>query len=390
MNVTVEIPAGADTYLASERPNRNFGDDALFLGYNNVGDQFGAQRPLLQFDLAGQIPPGAIVTDARMLLRLSFSAPTDDEPMPTVVRNLTSAWDEDAVTWSTQPTWGDVYTSTAVGSAHTWYEWEITELAQSWENGSVANHGLELIGDEAIQERERAFYSRETTTAYYPRLLVTYTQSGDTEPPEVSVDALPAHVPRTFTVSWSGADQGDPATGIVSYDVQYRRDGGLWLPWLEDVTDTAADFTGEGGRQYGFRARARDEAGNLEEYGDVEASTVVDSAAPAASVDPLPGLTRDSAFTVSWNGSDGEGAGIAYYDVRFRYNNGAWQIWQSQTLATAVPFSTIGDGFYEFEARAVDELGNAEPFHNRPEAFIIVDAEAPFTSSQVWLPVVHR
>ena len=390
VEVTVAIPAEADSYIASGRPNRNFGDEALFLGYNNVGDQFGAQRPLLRFDLSGQIPAGAIITDAHVHLRLSFSAPTDDDPMPTVVRNLQSPWDENTVTWNTQPTWGDVYTGTAVGSALLWYEWEITELAQSWYDGSLINYGLELIGDEEIQERERAFYSRETTTAYYPRLLVTYTQSGDVEPPDVAVDDLPSYAPRTFTVSWSGSDRGDPATGIASYDVQYRVDGGLWIPWLVDVTDTAADFTGEGGRRYGFRARARDEAGNLEDYGGVEASTTVDTTDPVAAVDPLPALTNDGTFTVSWSGTDGAGAGIAYYDVRFRHDGGAWQIWQAQTLATGVPFSAVADGFYEFEARAVDEVGNAEPFAGTAEARIIVDAEAPFTSTQVSLPLIFH
>ena len=389
-SVLLEIPPVADSYIASERPDRNFGDDALFLGYNNVGDQYGAQRPLLRFDLAGPIPPGGIITDARLRLRLSFSSPTGDEPMATVLRNLQAPWDEDTVTWNNQPAWGEIYTGTIVGSAHTWYEWEITGLAREWEEGTLPNHGLEIIGDEAIQQRERAFYSRETTTAYYPHLLVTYVQSDDTEPPQVAVDDLPPFVPRTFNVSWSGSDQGDPPTGIASYDVQYRVDGGAWIPWLVDVTGTSADFTGEGGRQYGFRARARDEAGNLEEFGAVEAAATVDSAAPLSTVDPLPARTNDSSFNVSWSGDDGEGSGIATYDVRFRFNGGDWQIWQSQTLATSVPFSAFDDGYYEFEARAVDEVGNAEPFHGEPEAAIIVDAEEPFLTPRIWLPLSIR
>lgn len=390
VNVTVEIPAEADSYIASERPDRNFGNDALFLGYNNVGDRYGAQRPLLRFDLASTIPAGALITDGLLRLRLSFSAPADDDLMPTIVRALQSTWEEDTVTWNDQPEWGDAYTRAAVGNADAWYEWDVTEMVRAWDEGSLPNHGLEIIGDETIQERERAFYSRETTTAYYPHLLLTYTESGDTQPPDVNVDPLPSYVPRTFTVSWSGSDQGQPATGIVSYDVQYRVDGGAWVTWLDHVADTAADFTGEGGHQYGFRARARDAAGNLELYGDVEASTTVDSADPMATVDPLPALTNDTSFAVSWSGNDGDGAGIAYYDVRFRYNGGAWQIWQAQTLATSVPFNSIGDGFYEFEARAVDELGNAEPFYGEPEASIIVDAEAPFVTPQAWLPLIAR
>lgn len=41
ISTVVELPAIADTYLASERPDENFGGDALFLGYNFFGDRYG-------------------------------------------------------------------------------------------------------------------------------------------------------------------------------------------------------------------------------------------------------------------------------------------------------------------------------------------------------------
>ncbi|MFO7536872.1 MAG: DNRLRE domain-containing protein, partial [Chloroflexota bacterium] len=75
VRTVIELPATADTYIASERPNQNFGADALFLGYNLDGDHYGAQRMLLRFDVENQIPPGAVVTEAHLRLRLSFSSP---------------------------------------------------------------------------------------------------------------------------------------------------------------------------------------------------------------------------------------------------------------------------------------------------------------------------
>ena len=160
VNVTIAIPAEADSYIASARPNRNFGNGALYLGYNNVGDQFGAQRSLLRFNVDGNLPAGAVVDEARLQLRLYFASPADDDAMPTVLRALIEGWEEDTVTWNNQPAWGDVYDETDVGTAYTWYEWEITELVQEWEEDSLANNGVEIIGDEAIQQRERAFYAR--------------------------------------------------------------------------------------------------------------------------------------------------------------------------------------------------------------------------------------
>jgi Tol biopolymer transport system component len=76
----------------------------------------------------------------------------------------------------------------------------------------------------------------------------------------------------TFTVQWSGADNG--LSGLRSYDVQYR-DGpdGSWSDWLLDTTQTDAVFTGEYGHTYYFRCRARDYAYNLEAYPDGDGDT---------------------------------------------------------------------------------------------------------------------
>jgi hypothetical protein len=82
----VELPAEADTYLSSGRPFQNFGSEALYLGYNLVGENsFNAERILLRFDLAS-IPEEAVIDTARIRLHLNFSSPGDDAPMPTALR----------------------------------------------------------------------------------------------------------------------------------------------------------------------------------------------------------------------------------------------------------------------------------------------------------------
>jgi len=61
----------------------------------------------------------------------------------------------------------------------------------------------------------------------------------------------------------------------------------------------------------------------------------------------------------------------------------------AQTLATEASFpADEGDGLYEFEVRAVDDLGLEEPFAGEAEASIMVDAVAPFLEARVWLPLV--
>lgn len=386
VQTVIELPAIADTYIASERPDQNFGADALFLGYNLVGDHYGAQRMLLRFDVENHIPLTATINAAHLHLRLSFSSPSNDEPMGTELRRLSSSWDEFTVTWNTEPAWTPVDKTATVGSELTWYEWEITEVVHNWVNGVFDNDGVEIIGDETVQQRERAFYSRETLSGFYPRLIVSYTEEDDLEPPEVSVDPLPEFSPRTFTVSWSGHDPG--GSGIDYYDVQYRVNEDVWIDWQVGATFTSTEFVGNNGNLYEFRARGVDNAGNVEPFGDAEAATTVDNQPPVSQVGPLPTIINEVAFTVSWSGHDHGGSGIHYFDVQYRYNNGPWILWQQQTVANQALFTATTDGFYEFEVRAVDNLGHVEPFTNQPDSGVIVDAEPPFVEPRLWLPIV--
>jgi hypothetical protein len=386
--ILLEIPAAGDAYIASSQPNNNFGgDDGLFVGYNNT---YGAERSLLWFDVAGEIPAGANVNSATLELYLSYARPEDDEPMPILVRHMATSWTEGSVTWNTEPVWGDVWDTTDVGNdSFAAYTWDVTDLVNAWLDGSIDNNGVELEGDEAqANPEERAFYSRETNTELYPRLLISY----DTTDPEVRVDALPVYSPRTFNVSWTNFGDED----IAYYDIQYRVDGGGWVNWLTEVDPdiTSADFTGMDGRTYEFRARGVDDAGNAEPFAGAEAATTVDAAAPVTTVQPLPPLTNDASFTVSWETEEDDGSNdgspIAYYDVQYRFNGGDWVPWQQQTLATSATFTAQRDGYFEFEARAADGVGNIEPFNNQPEADIMVDMESPFIVRRIWTPLIYK
>lgn len=389
-HTVIQLPVTADAYIASERPMQNFGSDSLFLGYNLAGeDNYGAERLLVRFDTSA-IPESATVLQAYFRLRLSLSVPANDEPMGTVLRRLASPWDEYNVTWNSEPAWTPIDDVAHVGSeTEQWYTWQVDDVAATWINGTEENYGLEIIGDETIQQRERAFYSRETVSDFFPQLIVEYIVSDDTTPPESAVDPLPDYVGRSFIVSWDGSDN-ENGSGIATYDIQYRVDEGEWQNWLVETTETSAVFdNGENGRFYQFRARAVDVAGNVESFGKPEASTTIDSVPPTAVVDPLPARTDELTIFVSWSGSDGAaGSGIQFYDVRYRFNGGAWVLWQSQTIDTAVVFTASQDGLYEFEARAVDNRNQIEPFTQQPEAAVMVDAVAPFITPRLYLPTV--
>lgn len=383
VQTVVALAPLADTYIASDQPAQNFGSGALFVGYNNT---YGAERSLLYFDVDAAVPAGATINSALLQLNLSYANPPDDAAMTMIARDLLTPWNELTVTWNTEPTWGDVWATSDVGTTMGWYEWEIGDLVTTWVDGTRANNGIEVEGDEdPARAAERAFSARETTTDNYPRLVIDYTDGGDTTPPDVVVAPLPAFSPRTFAVSWS--DQSG-AGDVATYDVEFQVDDGAWQPWLSGVTITSSEFTGSDGHSYAFRARGVDANGNVEPFGAAEAVTTVDETPPVTTVDPLPAVGNEASFSVSWSGDDGDGSGIVFYDVRYRVDGGAWTPWQQQTVATNASFTTMVDGYFEFEARAYDAVGNIEPFHNSAEAAILVDARPPFIVPQSRLPYV--
>lgn len=82
----------------------------------------------------------------------------------------------------------------------------------------------------------------------------------------VLVYSVPVTSSFSFPVRWSGADTG---SGVSRYDVQYRDrpGGGAWTDLAANTALTATDFfLGQDRQAYYFRSRARDGAGNLEDY----------------------------------------------------------------------------------------------------------------------------
>jgi len=79
----------------------------------------------------------------------------------------------------------------------------------------------------------------------------------DHAPPIPLMQPLDAVSPATFTLHWSGMDD----SGIASYIVWVRVNGGDWTKWLE-TSDTQADYTGSSGNTYDFALWAEDLAGN--------------------------------------------------------------------------------------------------------------------------------
>lgn len=102
----------------------------------------------------------------------------------------------------------------------------------------------------------------------------------DTTPPVSSMGPLPPRtVSPTFVITWSGTD----AIGsIATYTIFESVNGGPFTPYLENTTETQANFTGQVGSRYGFISIATDTAGNVEVKNPVADATILVSPPPCS------------------------------------------------------------------------------------------------------------
>ncbi len=180
------------------------------------------------------------------------------------------------------------------------------------------------------------------------------------------VSASGSYDAATNTVEWT-IEAINPATG----DVDGTPSGGFLPP-----DDASGD--GEGYVSFSLQADPGLATGTtlsttasvvFDDNAAITTNTwtnTIDATPPEASVAALP-ATVTSPFTVSWSGRD-EGSGIASYNVYVSEDDGAYELWQSQTTATSAAYSGSVEHSYAFVALATDEVGNTEPFPNSAQS----------------------
>ncbi|HYI08718.1 MAG TPA: DNRLRE domain-containing protein [Thermoanaerobaculia bacterium] len=163
------------------------------------------RRALLAFDVAAQIPPGARITRASLVLRVSL---TIAGPEPAHLHNVLADWGEgasnagssgDGQGTEAQPgdaTWGHTFfpdrmwaraggdfaepadgTGVEANGAVTWdSSAALAARVQSWLDHPAANFGWIVRGNESTQRTAKRLHSREGAAASRPALTIEFTR----------------------------------------------------------------------------------------------------------------------------------------------------------------------------------------------------------------------
>lgn len=187
---TITIPLsqgnGADTYLASGSPSTNYGSHPSLGGntWTCTGNLCNS-RGLFMFDLSS-IPAGATITNASLELfaDLNWSAsPTTGGPDNTAyLSRVTTSWNENTVTWSSQPNITSTNQVLLPGSSTSAQNYTVGVTSLVQDMLTFGNYGFMLtMQDEVTYYKSLMFASSDNTvTSRCPLLKVSYTNNSVT------------------------------------------------------------------------------------------------------------------------------------------------------------------------------------------------------------------
>ena len=164
-----------DSFITGLWSDVNYGSETgVFVFYNPIFPPK-YYRGLIKYNISS-IPSDANITEAKVRLYTYTKGQASDPEV--YFYRITGNWDESAVTWDTQPTtvFPTSTDSQTITSAYDWYEWNITDDAQSFVNGSNTNYGWMIrVPETGGDSLSVGFYSKEWTgTTYDPQLVIKY------------------------------------------------------------------------------------------------------------------------------------------------------------------------------------------------------------------------
>ena len=253
--------------------------DALEALLPTIRDQVVLEQPPLRanfgtHDTPGNMEPGA-TADVRLTIRNSGALTWETGGNPTV--GLGYRW----LTPDNQPVtgWQDIRTAlpSKVGFADT-----LTMTAKL--NAPTTPGHYALIWDLYVEGQ--GWFSDQGSQPLRVDIVVGRNLD-DKTPPSSQVLPLPVWSSDTnLPIRWAG-ENNPKGAGIASFDIQVRTaPTGDWTDWKTATAETTGSYIGEDGYTYEFRSRARDAAGNVEEWPQqADTYTTIDTRPPSLIID---------------------------------------------------------------------------------------------------------
>ena len=142
-----------DTYISMRSPDSNYGSSSQMVVENKYGassDDW-AKDALVRFDVSS-IAAGTKVVSATLYLYYYDWHDNDPAGRELTCYRVASNWDEDSVTWNTQPTSAPQASSRAtVPSSFGWMTWDVTGDVQAFVNGPGTEFGWKIVDEDPWQ-----------------------------------------------------------------------------------------------------------------------------------------------------------------------------------------------------------------------------------------------
>ncbi|MEO8287986.1 MAG: S-layer homology domain-containing protein [Chloroflexota bacterium] len=279
-----------------------------------VSEQPPLRANFIQHDTPGNIEPGATV-DVRMLVHNSGSLTWTSKGQGAVMvgyrwmspdnQPVRDGWQDIKTTLPQDVAFADTLTITAKLNApnvsgHYALVWDMYRDGQGW----FSDSGSQPLRVDVVVGKDLT----------------------DKTPPASEVLPLPVYSnDPELAIRWAGEDNPQ-GSGLASFDIQYRiMPNGPWTDWKTGTNQTQATYDGEDSYTYEFRSRARDAAGNVEEWPEkADTYTTVDTRPPPLIIEDPTGGDHVMPGDVVVRGRTEPGTFVAVNDKRAEENNGVF------------------------------------------------------------------
>jgi 2',3'-cyclic-nucleotide 2'-phosphodiesterase (5'-nucleotidase family) len=238
----VSLAPSSDAHVVENNPTYNYGSySSMYLQSADTNNSYGNERILAQFDLSA-VASNATVNSAELKL-YCYNEYASSNLVVDLYSVADDSWDEDSVTWGSQPALSEVEaTATLVdGDTYVWYSFDVADfIAAEFAGDQTASLTLRARTEGLSASQSFVFDSKEYGS-YSPVLNVGY------------ADAL--------TV-------GGSVTNLDFY-YAYSTDGANWSDWMLAGSATSSPWRMEwndpqGQVWYKFYSVATDNAGHVE------------------------------------------------------------------------------------------------------------------------------